>query len=195
MAAYLQALPADAGRRRAAGARVRPRRRASAAPGSTTTHCAPCHGERGEGVAGAYPALAGNRAVADDAAGQPGPHRAARRLSADDRRAIRDRSACRRSRRCSPTRDVAELLSLPARVVGPPRRRRSSRSRSAAYRGASVALTLAAQVSRAAARARRETLAPQNGMSSSMSLKPDVDFAAGRFAAAPAGRDAGAERS
>jgi mono/diheme cytochrome c family protein len=29
-----------------------------------TTHCADCHGERGEGVEGAYPALAGNRAVA-----------------------------------------------------------------------------------------------------------------------------------
>ena len=29
-----------------------------------TTHCAACHGDRGEGVAGAYPALAGNRAVA-----------------------------------------------------------------------------------------------------------------------------------
>ena len=28
------------------------------------THCASCHGEHGEGVAGAYPALAGNRAVA-----------------------------------------------------------------------------------------------------------------------------------
>ena len=27
------------------------------------THCASCHGEKGEGVAGAYPALAGNRAV------------------------------------------------------------------------------------------------------------------------------------
>jgi mono/diheme cytochrome c family protein len=27
-------------------------------------HCAACHGERGEGVAGAYPELAGNRAVA-----------------------------------------------------------------------------------------------------------------------------------
>ncbi len=26
-------------------------------------HCARCHGERGEGVPGAYPALAGNRAV------------------------------------------------------------------------------------------------------------------------------------
>ena len=26
--------------------------------------CANCHGERGEGIAGAYPALAGNRAVA-----------------------------------------------------------------------------------------------------------------------------------
>lgn len=28
-----------------------------------TQHCAACHGEQGEGVAGAYPALAGNRAV------------------------------------------------------------------------------------------------------------------------------------
>lgn len=28
-----------------------------------TDHCANCHGERGEGVPGAYPALAGNRAV------------------------------------------------------------------------------------------------------------------------------------
>ena len=28
-----------------------------------TDHCASCHGERGEGVAGAYPRLAGNRAV------------------------------------------------------------------------------------------------------------------------------------
>src|SRR4029078_8222376 len=27
-------------------------------------HCAACHGEQGEGVAGAYPALARNRAVA-----------------------------------------------------------------------------------------------------------------------------------
>ena len=42
-----------------------------AAPASTekgaklyTTHCAACHGDHGEGVAGAYPALAGNRAVA-----------------------------------------------------------------------------------------------------------------------------------
>ena len=26
-------------------------------------HCVQCHGEQGEGVAGAYPALAGNRAV------------------------------------------------------------------------------------------------------------------------------------
>lgn len=35
------------------------------AHGSTlyTDHCASCHGERGEGVPGAYPALAGNRAV------------------------------------------------------------------------------------------------------------------------------------
>ncbi|MEO8311471.1 MAG: cytochrome c [Caldimonas sp.] len=36
------------------------------APGAKlyADHCAACHGERGEGVPGAYPALAGNRAVA-----------------------------------------------------------------------------------------------------------------------------------
>jgi mono/diheme cytochrome c family protein len=48
-----------------------------------TTHCAACHGDRGEGVAGAYPALAGNRAGRDHAAGQPRPHGPARRLRAD----------------------------------------------------------------------------------------------------------------
>jgi mono/diheme cytochrome c family protein len=31
------------------------------------THCASCHGDRGQGVAGIYPPLAGNRAVLLDA--------------------------------------------------------------------------------------------------------------------------------
>ena len=63
MATYLRSLPdgGDASRRATgdddavaseAGAKL------------YTTHCAACHGDRGEGVAGAYPALAGNRAVA-----------------------------------------------------------------------------------------------------------------------------------
>ena len=63
MAVYLSSLP-DAGRSRANAD-------SDAAPASSeagaklyTTHCADCHGDRGEGVAGAYPALAGNRAVA-----------------------------------------------------------------------------------------------------------------------------------
>ena len=53
---------------------VRPPRPAASAPAGRTdvqargarlyeTHCVACHGERGEGVAGAYPALAGSRAV------------------------------------------------------------------------------------------------------------------------------------
>ena len=65
MAAYLAGLPDPA----AASGRVA--RAGEAAPASTeagaklyTTHCAACHGDRGEGVRGAYPALAGNRAVA-----------------------------------------------------------------------------------------------------------------------------------
>ncbi|MGZ5249696.1 MAG: c-type cytochrome [Caldimonas sp.] len=63
MAAYLQALPAPAEAK--AKAEVTP------APGPASErgarlygdHCADCHGERGEGVPGAYPALAGSRAV------------------------------------------------------------------------------------------------------------------------------------
>jgi len=64
MATYLSSLP-DADRSRRANAD------SDAAPAPSeagaklyTTHCADCHGDRGEGVAGAYPALAGNRAVA-----------------------------------------------------------------------------------------------------------------------------------
>jgi mono/diheme cytochrome c family protein len=64
MATYLRALP---GAPRTAPAATAPapvddeRRRAGAA--LYDTHCADCHGKQGEGVAGRYPALAGNRAV------------------------------------------------------------------------------------------------------------------------------------
>jgi mono/diheme cytochrome c family protein len=65
MAAYLGSLPD--GRDASSGAS----RDGEAAPASTekgaklyATYCAACHGDQGEGVAGAYPALAGNRAVA-----------------------------------------------------------------------------------------------------------------------------------
>ena len=62
MASYLQALPRA----------ETPTTAAPASPPSRTldlgaqlygNHCAACHGERGEGVANAYPALAGSRAV------------------------------------------------------------------------------------------------------------------------------------
>ena len=63
MAAYLRDLPRASGPVHAA---------TPATPSATSergaklysTHCAACHGDQGEGVAGAYPALAGNRAVA-----------------------------------------------------------------------------------------------------------------------------------
>ena len=65
MAAYLGSLPDS--RDASSGAS----RDGEAAPTSTekgaklyATYCAGCHGDQGEGVAGAYPALAGNRAVA-----------------------------------------------------------------------------------------------------------------------------------
>jgi mono/diheme cytochrome c family protein len=63
MAVYLRALPG-------AGERTSARREEATASANErgarlyADHCAGCHGERGEGVAGAYPALAGNRAVA-----------------------------------------------------------------------------------------------------------------------------------
>jgi mono/diheme cytochrome c family protein len=62
MATYLRALPD--------GVRAEPAvdPKDAAAPSESgarlyADHCASCHGERGEGVRGAYPALAGNRAV------------------------------------------------------------------------------------------------------------------------------------
>ncbi len=66
IAVFLKDLPADA----PAGARARGPAQASGVPARGErgygTHCAQCHGERGEGVPGAYPALAGNRAVTMD---------------------------------------------------------------------------------------------------------------------------------
>lgn len=62
MGRYLQALPQSAA----------PRSRPTAAPDQALRelggklyeqHCAACHGEQGQGVAGIYPALAGNRVV------------------------------------------------------------------------------------------------------------------------------------
>jgi len=65
MAIYLKALPQQA-------ARVIDPAASQPPPGETRgsrlydQHCAHCHGAKGEGVAGAYPALAGNRAVTMD---------------------------------------------------------------------------------------------------------------------------------
>ena len=65
MAHYLKALPASspppesAATPRPAGARFD----AETAAKLYEQHCTQCHGAKGEGVAGAYPALAGNRAV------------------------------------------------------------------------------------------------------------------------------------
>jgi mono/diheme cytochrome c family protein len=61
MAMYLKALPrntGDAAEERVAGARM-----AERGAKLYEQHCSQCHGEKGEGVPGAYPPLAGNRAV------------------------------------------------------------------------------------------------------------------------------------
>lgn len=65
MVAYLQALsPPPAPAAAAASGAPAPRSAlASAGEKLYGQHCAACHGERGEGVPGAYPPLAGNRAV------------------------------------------------------------------------------------------------------------------------------------
>ncbi|MEY4562255.1 MAG: hypothetical protein RLZZ618_1532, partial [Pseudomonadota bacterium] len=63
-AVYLKALPASPPLKRVA---ARPDPAANAkGPALYQQHCAQCHGDRGEGVAGVYPALAGNRAVVMD---------------------------------------------------------------------------------------------------------------------------------
>ena len=61
MTAYLQALPVAAYRVTEEG--KAPARSSEAGTRLYGRHCADCHGENGVGVAGAYPALAGNRAV------------------------------------------------------------------------------------------------------------------------------------
>ena len=60
MAVYLKALPQTPPE-----ARTAPAAAPSAGPGAKLyeRHCAGCHGDAGEGASGAYPALAGNRAV------------------------------------------------------------------------------------------------------------------------------------
>ncbi|MCE9660531.1 MAG: cytochrome c [Burkholderiales bacterium] len=60
MAAYLQALPAPDEPDPAPVAAQTPSARGASL---YKDHCVDCHGERGEGVPGAYPALAGSRAV------------------------------------------------------------------------------------------------------------------------------------
>lgn len=64
MAAYLCALPASGEKSPPASERATDRMPSARGAKLYETHCAACHGDRGEGVAGAYPALAGNRAVA-----------------------------------------------------------------------------------------------------------------------------------
>jgi mono/diheme cytochrome c family protein len=65
MAVYLRELP-DAGAAAPSPAATLSTPAAASERGAKlyTTHCAACHGDKGEGVGGAYPALAGNRAVA-----------------------------------------------------------------------------------------------------------------------------------
>jgi mono/diheme cytochrome c family protein len=61
MARYLASIPVN----EAPPARPRPAAAETMAAGKKVygQHCADCHGDRGQGVPGAYPALAGNRAV------------------------------------------------------------------------------------------------------------------------------------
>lgn len=60
MAVYLKSLPQEAAAPREAGA---PAQTSALGADIYDKQCARCHGDNGEGVAGAYPALAGNRAV------------------------------------------------------------------------------------------------------------------------------------
>jgi len=61
MAVFLKALPRNAGE--AAEGRVAGARMAERGAKLYEQHCAQCHGDKGEGVPGAYPPLAGSRAV------------------------------------------------------------------------------------------------------------------------------------
>ncbi len=63
MAQYLKELPPQGGTHEASLAATVPASSTSAAAKLYEQHCAQCHGDKGQGVANAYPALAGNRAV------------------------------------------------------------------------------------------------------------------------------------
>ena len=71
MAVFLKALPQSAEAEAALPTAARGPKASATANSATAragaklyeTHCAQCHGDSGQGVAGAYPALAGNRAV------------------------------------------------------------------------------------------------------------------------------------
>ena len=63
MAAYLKGLPQQPAARPDAPPNAAPSRLATAGAKLYEQHCAACHGAQGEGVPGAYPPLAGNRAV------------------------------------------------------------------------------------------------------------------------------------
>ena len=62
-ATYLQALPQSAAKAPARDLPPTPSRVAERGAQLYEKHCVQCHGAQGQGVAGAYPALAGNRAV------------------------------------------------------------------------------------------------------------------------------------
>jgi len=66
IAVFLKALPADSPGRPPAGATERDAAWLARGARGYDTHCAQCHGDEGEGVPRAYPALAGNRAVTMD---------------------------------------------------------------------------------------------------------------------------------
>ena len=63
MAVFLKALPQAKSEAAPAPAAVMSTQMAARGGKLYEQHCAQCHGDRGEGVPGAYPALAGNRAV------------------------------------------------------------------------------------------------------------------------------------
>ncbi len=63
MTVYLQGLPQHANRTEPAATKRPDLRLRELGQALYADHCVSCHGEQGRGVAGAYPALAGNRAV------------------------------------------------------------------------------------------------------------------------------------
>jgi len=63
IAVYLQSLAQHESTSRASGVAPAPAQASALGADIYDTQCAGCHGDNGQGVAGAYPALAGNRAV------------------------------------------------------------------------------------------------------------------------------------